>query len=181
MSEPRLSVRQLLDMPKGTDVLAGLPEDDLKSVRNAVKGMEWSTVESAVGDSLAEALDIDPITLFAAAWEKYALLSDAAKESRDGAKVLVPLAEHAVKSELHPYVEIQVGPITRRIEFDVTLSLKLKGVVVNVQSEEIRGIEAGTCEGTAEIGLASHSIWKHDIKPIALPGKVTLKDSIPIR
>jgi hypothetical protein len=67
MADPHLSVRQLLDLPKGTDVLAGLPEDDLKSIRNAVKGMEWSTVESAIGDSLAEALDIDPVTLFAAA------------------------------------------------------------------------------------------------------------------
>lgn len=181
MADPHLSVSDLVGMPKGTDLLAGLPEDDLKSLRNSVHGMEWSSVQSAIGDSLSEALDIDPVTLFAAAWEKYSLLSDAAKESAEGGTVLVPLAEHAVKSELHPYVEIQVGPVTQKIDFDVTLSLKLKGVVVKVESKEIRGIQAGTCEGSAEIGLASHSIWKHDIKPIALPGKVTLKSGIPIR
>ena len=182
MSEPRLSVRQLLDMPKGTDVLAGLPEDDLKSVRNAARGIEWSSVRSAVGENLAEALDdIDPITLFAAAWAKYSLLADAAKESAEGATVLVPLAEHEVQSELHPYVEIQLGPVTRKIEFNVTLLLKLKGVVVKVKSGEIRGIEAGTCEGSAELALADQSIWSHEFKPIALPGKMELEKGIPIR
>ena len=180
MSDPCLTVRDLLDIPKGTDVLAALPPDDLKSIQSSVRGMAWSSVESAIGDSLAEALDIDPVTLFAAAWEKYSLLADAAKQSADGGTVLVPLAEHAVKSELHPYVEIQVGAVTRKIEFDVTLSLKLKGVVVKVESKEIRGIQAGTCEGSAELGLASRSIWKHVIKPISLPGKVTLKSGIPI-
>jgi hypothetical protein len=96
MSEARLSVRQMLDFPPGTDLLSvGLPEEDLKSVRNAVQGMPWSEVETLVGEKLTEALDIDPIKLLAAAWEKYSLLSDAAKQSKSGETVLVPLAEHA--------------------------------------------------------------------------------------
>ena len=181
MSDSGLSVGELLDMPKGTDVLAGLPEEELKSIQSAARGMGWNSIKSAVGESLSQALDIDAVSVFAAAWEKYSLLSDAAKQSASGGFVLVHLAEHPVKATLHPYVEIQVGPITRKIEFDVTLSLKLKGVDVKVDSAEIRGIQAGTCEGSAEIGLASHSIWKHDIKPITLPGKVTLKSGVPIR
>jgi len=180
MSDARLSVRDLLGMPAGTDLLAGLPEDELKEVRGSVHGMPWSAVEAAVGDKLSEALDIDPVTLFAAAWEKYSLLSDAAKESKDGGTVLVPMAEHEVKSELHPYVEIQLGSLPpRRIDFDLTLTLKLKGLVVKVESEEIRGIQTGTCEGSAELGLASKSLWKHDIKPVPLPGNLAVK--IPIR
>ena len=184
MSEARLTVKQLLDMPAGADLLsAGIGEDQLKSLRSevssALQGMPWSDVEAVIGEKLSEALDVDLVNLLAAAWEKYSLLSDAAKQSKSGETVLVPLAEHAVKSELHPYVEIQLGPVTRKIEFDVTLSLKLKGVVVKVESEEIRAIQAGTCEGSAEIGIADHSIWKHDIKPVPLPGSV--KVAIPIR
>src|SRR6266567_3477534 len=105
MPEARLSVRQLLDMPAGTEVLrAGLPDDELKSLKGAVPGMPWNEVERLVGDKLSEALDIDPIKLLAGAWEKYSVLSDAAKQSKSGETVLVPMAEHAVKSELHPYV-----------------------------------------------------------------------------
>jgi hypothetical protein len=186
MSDTKLSVKQLLDIPAGADLLrAGIGEDQLKSLRSevssALQGMPWSDVESVIGDKLSEALDIDPITLLAAAWEKYSLLSDAAKQSKAGETVLVPMAEHAVKSELHPYIEIQLGAFTRKIEFDVTLSLKLKGVVLKVESEEIRAIQAGTCEGSAEIGIADRSIWKHDIKPVPLPGSIKLGAGIPIR
>lgn len=189
MPEATLSVRQLLELPPGgfpAGVLrAGIPDAELKSfqtqVTGALHGMPFSGIESAVCEKFSEALEIDPIKLLAEAWERYSLLSDAAKQSKSGETVLVPMAEHAVTSELHPYVEIQLGAFTKKIEFDVTLSLKLKGVVLRVESGEIRAIEAGTCEGSAEVGVADHSIWKHDIKPIPLPGKMRLGTGIPIR
>jgi len=188
MPEPTFSVRQLLELPAGgfpADVLrAGMPDAELKSFRtqvtSALQGMPFSGLESAVCEKFSEALEIDPITLLAGAWEKYSLLSDAAKQSKEGETVLVPMAEHAVKSKLHPYVEIQLGAFTKKIEFDVTLSLKLKGMVVKVQSGEIRAIEAGTCEGSAEVGIAGQSIWKHEIKPISLLGRMKLGTGIPI-
>lgn len=189
MPEPTLSVRQLLEFPEGgfpAEMLrAGIPDAELSALRtqvtSALQGMPFSGLESAVCEKLSEALEIDPIKLFAAAWEKYSLLADAAKQSKSGETVLVPMAEHAVKSELHPYVEIQLGAFTKKIEFDVTLSLKLKGVVVKVEAGEIRAIEAGTCEGSGEVGIADQSIWKHKIKPISLLGTMKLGTGIPIR
>jgi hypothetical protein len=189
MPEATLTVKDLLGLPEGgfpAEVLrAGISDEEGKSfqtrISGALKGMQMSALEAAVSSKLAEVLDIDPVTLFAGAWEKYHLLSDAATKSKSGETVLVPLDEHAVKWKLHPYVEIQLGPdVLRRIEFEVALSLKLKGIVVRVQSGEIRGIEAGSCEGSAEISVANSSIWKHDIKPIALPGKITMKKGIAI-
>jgi len=189
MPEATLSVKDLLGLPEGgfpAEVLrAGISDEEANSfkskVSGALHGMQMSGLEAAVSSKLAEVLDIDPVTLFAGAWEKYHLLSDAAKQSKSGETVLVPLDEHAVKSKLHPYVEIQVGPdVLRRIELEVALSLKLKGIVVRVQSGEIRGIEAGSCQGSAEISVAGSSIWKHDIKPIELPGRVALKKGIAI-
>lgn len=190
MPEATLSVKDLLGLPEGGfpgEVLrAGISDEEANSLKTkvsgALKGMRMSGLEAAVSSKLAEVLDIDPVTLFAGAWEKYHLLADAAKKSKSGETVLVPLDEHAVKSKLHPYVEIQLGSnVLRRIEFEVTLSLTLKGIVVRVQSGEIRGIEAGTCEGTAEISVADSSLWKHDIKPIELPGRIALKKGIAIR
>ncbi|HEX7680304.1 MAG TPA: hypothetical protein VF713_19385 [Thermoanaerobaculia bacterium] len=189
MPEATLSVKDLLGLPEGgfpAELLrAGISDQEVNDfktkVTGALHGMQMSDLEAAVSSKLSEVLDVDPVTLFAGAWEKYHLLSDAAKQSKSGETVLVPLEEHAVKSKLHPYIEIQLGPdVLRRIEFEVALSLKLKGIVVRVQSGEIRGIEAGTCEGSAEISVAESSIWKHDIKPIELPGKITLHEGIPI-
>ena len=183
MPEATLSVRQLLDLPNDTDLLrAGLPDEELKSIRNATAAMPWKDVESLVSAKLSEALDVDPIQFFATAWEKYSLLTDAAEQSKSGETVLVPMAEHAVTSEIHPYVEIQIGPARHRIDFDVTLSLKLKGVIVKVEKEEIRAIQAGTCEGSVEIGVANGraSIWKHEIKPVPLPGTIKVGSGIRI-
>jgi len=191
MSDEMLSLKDLLGMPDGgfpAEVLrAGMSEKDVESfkskVTSALPGMTPSAIEGAVSSKLAEVLDgFDAVTLFAGAWEKYHLLSDAAEKSKSGQTELVPLDEHPVKTKLHPYVEIQAGPeILRRIEFDLTLSLKLKGITVRVESGEIRGIEAGTCEGSAELALADSSLWKHDIKPIQLPGRITLRKGIPIK
>jgi len=186
-----LSLKDLLGMPEGgfpAEVLrAGMDEKDVEAfkskVGDALPAMTPSAIEGAIGSKLAEVLDgVDAMTLFAGAWEKYHLLSDAAEKSKSGATELVPLAEHPLKTKLHPYVEIQVGPeVLRRIEFEVTLSLKLKGITVRVESGEIRGIEAGTCEGSSELGLGESSLWKHDIKPIQLPGRITLRKGIPIK
>jgi hypothetical protein len=190
MSDETLSLKDLLGMPEGgfpPEVLrAGMDEKDVESfkskVSGALPGMTSSAIEGAISSKLSEVLDIDAVTLFAGAWEKYHLLSDAADKSKSGETVLVPLADYPVKTKLHPFVEIQVGPeVIRRIEFEVTLSLKLKGITIRVQSGEIRGIEAGTCEGSAELGLGGSSLWKHDIKPIHLPGKITLRKGIPIK
>src|SRR5207248_33550 len=119
---------------------AGMDKKDVEAfkskVAGALPGMTPSAIEGAIGSKLAEVLDgVDAMTLFAGAWEKYHLLSDAAEKSKSGQTALVPLAEHPVKTKLHPYVEIQVGPeVIRRIESEVTLSFKLKGIAVRLQS-----------------------------------------------
>lgn len=189
MPEAAFSVRELLELPPGglpADILrAGIPDAELDSFRtqvtSAMQGMPFGEIESAVREKFAEALEIDPVTLWAGAWQKYSLLSDAVKKSKSGETVLVPMAEHTVKSVLHPYVEIQWGTFAKKIELEVTLSVKLKGVVVKVEAGEIRAIQAGTCEGSAEVAIARQSIWKHAIKPISLAGTIKLGKGIPIR
>ena len=189
MPEATLSLNDLVGIPEeGIPGLltAGISDDEVTSLKTkitgALPGMEWSRVESAAGRKLASVLDgIDPVTLFAASWEKYRLLSDAAEKSKKGEMVLVPLAEHPVSTTLHPYLEIQIGPLVLpRIDIDVVLSLKLKGIAVRVEAAEVRGIEAGSVEGSAKVEVKGHSIWKHDITPIELPGKIKLREGIPI-
>src|SRR5215212_1035217 len=99
MPEATLSVRQLLDLEDGgfpvEGILrTGLPDAELKALQTQVsgelQGMSWDDVQAVIGEKFSEALDVDPMKLFAAAWQKYSLLADAAKQSRSGETVLVP-------------------------------------------------------------------------------------------
>jgi hypothetical protein len=188
MTEPILSVKDFLGIPEGGlpagFLRAGVSDEEAKSfqskVSGALQGMQWSRLEGAVSGTLRNCLDVDPVTMFAATWEKSQALSNAAK-SKSADSASVELLEHPVSRKLHPYIEIQLGPaVIRRIDFVVALSLKLKGLILKVQSGAIRGIESGTCEGSAEIFIAESSIWKHEIDPIALPGRINLGDGIRI-
>jgi hypothetical protein len=190
MAESTLSVSELLGLPAedfpGGILRAGISSDELAAFQNriqgALKGMPSSHLEAAVSSKLSEVLDVDPVELIAGAWGKYKLLADAAEQSRSGETVLVPLAEHAMALELRPWIEIQLGPqILRRIDLHVTLALTLKGVIVRVETEMIRAFEAGSCEGSGEIAVSEVPVWKHEIKPIDLPGRVRLEKGIRIR
>jgi hypothetical protein len=190
MPETSLDLSSLLELPgKGfaQQVLtAGLTNDELNSLRNqissALKGMPWPHVEETICARLSELLKKDPMELIATAWDKYHVLADAAEQSRSGETVLVALEEHSITSELHPYVEIRFGPnLIRRIEFDVTVNLRLKGVILKIESQRIKAVEAGSCEGSGEIQVKNVSIWKHDFTSIDLPGRINLGSGIPVQ
>jgi hypothetical protein len=189
MTEPTLSVKDFLGIPEGGlpagFLRAGVSDEEAKAfqskVSGALQGMQWSRLEGAVSSALRNCLDVDPVEIFATTWEWAQELSKAAK-SKSVDPVPVELAERPLSTKLHPYIEIQLGPaVIRRIEFVIAFSMKLKGITLIVQSGAIRSIESGTCEGSAEIFIAESSIWKHEIDPIALPGRINLGDGIRIQ
>jgi len=189
MPEPNLTLSDLLELSAKSfpqQVLtAGVSEAELTSLKKkiygAIQGVTWGHLEETVCAKLSEQLNKDPLELISSAWEKYRVLADAAEQSKSGETVFVPLAEHSITSELHPYVEIQVGPqVVKKIEFDASLTFQLKGLVLKIESEKIKSVEAGSCEGNGEIQVKNVSIWKHDFKPVNLPGRVNLGSGIAI-
>lgn len=187
MPDTTISLNQLLALPEQGFpqgiVRSGISGPNVTSLAAALPGMSWASLESIAHRRFKEELDrVNPMDLFAGAWEKYRLLADAAEQSRSGETVLVPLAEHSVSTQVRVYVEVQLGPqVFPRIELEITLSLTLKGLIVRVEAERIRAVEAGTCEGYAEIAIKSSPFeWKQEIKPISLPGKMNLGSGIPI-
>jgi hypothetical protein len=186
VSETTLSLNQLLGLPEqgfANGLLrAAVSSADASALAGALAGIPWANVETLAHRKLMDELnDIKPMDLIAGAWQKYGLLADAARQSRSGEAVLVPLAEHSIASKLQPYIEIQLGPqVFPRIALDVTLTLKLKGMIVKVEAERIRSVEAGSCEGSAEVAFKNVSLWKQEIKPISVPGTLDLGNGIPI-
>ena len=189
MADATLTLNEMLALPATgfpqQILTAGVPDDELNALKtrvsSALKGMPWGDLEETVCSRLSDLLKQDPMELISSAWEKYRVLADAAEQSKSGETVFVPLAEHSITSDLHPYVEIHLGAeIIRKIEFDVTITLQLKGLVLKIEEEKIKSVEAGSCEGSGEIQVKNISLWKHDFKPIDLPGRVKLGSGIAI-
>lgn len=189
MPETSLTLNDMLALPVGgfpqQILTAGVSDEELSALKTrisgALKGMPWGNLEQTVCSRLSDLLNQDPMELISSAWEKYHVLAEAAEQSRSGETVFVPLEEHSITSELHPYVEIHLGPeMVSKIEFDVILTLQLKGLVLKIEDEKIKSVESGSCEGSGEIQVKDVSIWKHDFKPIDLPGKINLGAGIAI-
>ena len=187
MPDTTISMNQLLGVPEQGFpqglVKTGMSAPDVSALAAALPGMSWAGVESLAHSQLADELNrINPMDLIAGAWQKYRLLADAAEQTRDGGAVLVPIAEHSISTTAEAYIQLQVGPqALPRIELELTLTLTLKGVMVRVEAARIRALEAGTCEGGAELGIKNSPFsWKHEIRPIPLPGTMKLGEGIPI-
>lgn len=188
MPEAALTLNNLLELPASgfpKQVLTtGVSDEELMSLKKQVsgilKGVSWDHLEQTVCAKLSDALNMNAMDLIGSAWEKYQVLRDSAEQSKSGQTVFVPLEEHSIDLELHPYVEVRFGEqLLKKIEFDVTVTIKLDGLVLKVESEKISAIEAGTCQGSGEVQIKNISLWKHDFDPIEL-GKVSLGNGIPI-
>ena len=188
MPEASLTLNNLLALPPNgfpKEVLtAGMSGADVTSLKNQVsgvlKGVPWAHLEQTVCDKLAATLNMSAMDLIASAWEKYQVLRESAEQSKAGETVFVPLAEHSVDLDLHPYVEIRFGQqLLKKIEFDVTVTIKLDGLVLKLENEKIVAVEAGTCQGSGEVQVKNITLWQHDFDPIEL-GKVSLGDGIAI-
>ena len=189
MAESDLTLSSLLGLPDEgfpRQVLAaGLSQEELGSLKGKISGtmagMHWEHVEQTVCAKISEQLNQDPIEIMADAWGKYKVLTESVEQSKTGEAVFLTLEEHSITSELHPYVELQLGPQTlKKIEFDIEITLQLKGLILRIEDGKIKSVEAGSCQGSGEIRVKSMSIWKHDFKPIDLPGKINLGSGIAI-
>jgi len=96
----------------------------------------------------AATLDIPVLTFLLPAWKKYREILefvDPEKHSADEVN-LVSLAEHTVKVEHHPYLQVTYRGIEipkARLEFTLTGDLTLEGVILRIQDGKITAIQGG--------------------------------------
>jgi hypothetical protein len=188
MPEASLTLNNLLALPPNgfpkETLTAGLSGEDVTSLKRQVsgilKGVPWAHLEQTICDKLSETLNMNAMEMIGSAWEKYQVLRESAEQSKSGETVFVPLEEHSVNLELHPYVEVRFGQqLLKKIEFDVNITIKLDGLVLKLENEKIVAVEAGTCQGSGEVQIKDITLWQHDFDPIEL-GKVSLGDGIEI-
>jgi len=190
MSEPEINLKQLFALEKKippsakTAIQASARTAIVKEKLAAeVRLLPWGPVCDIIVDKIAELVDIKLVDVLMAAWKKYQLLEKYADRSRYGPEetLLVPLAEHTVKSEHHPYLEIlfREHPVGKLV-FDVTLELKLQGITLKIQDATIKAIQTGSCQGQGRIKLEDTMLVEKKFEAVALPGAIDLGPGISL-
>lgn len=150
-------------------------------VLQGLRGLQWKSVEGQIKRKSSQLLEVDVMGLMASAWHQ-GKVSDELEEKHKGKGInlTVPLKDHRIFSELHPALEIQFGSFTHRIVLDVELEMTVMGIILNIEDSRIRAIEAGSIEGFGKVTISSVPILKRTFGPFDLPGKINLRDGIPL-
>ena len=134
-------------------------------------------------EALREALVVGLDDIVTTAWLDSRKLRDAADaDMHDPEKIiLVPLVEHAIRSEHKPTLEFTVnGRSVFSLVLTVELALQLQGIVLRVTAGRIRSVVAGSCHASATLSCGGAELVKRETRNIALPRCVDLGEGIPI-
>ena len=152
-------------------------------VLKQTKGVGWGVIKEEIFKKLGDLLEISIPDILVAAWNKYEILLKYLDREKypPNESFLVPLAEHCITSEHHPYVEILVNdqPVGK-IGFDINVALTLEGIILKIQDGKIKEIFTGTCKGKGTISCDNIVILEKKTESVPLPGAIDLGQGIPI-
>jgi hypothetical protein len=125
-----------------------------------------------VADKLKDALAVDLDQVLVAAWSKHKALAADLEESRKAKEetILVPLADHTIRSTHSPSVEVMVND--RRVaafKFSANVLLRIQGAVLKLQAGQITGVEAGSWQGIGQLKCGTLTLVEHETKEFRLP------------
>ena len=154
-----------------------------ESVLKQTKGVGWGVIKNEIFKKLGDLLEISIPDILVAAWNKYEILLKYLDREKypPNESFLVPLAEHCITSEHHPYVEILVNdqPVGK-IGFDINVALTLEGIILKIQDGKIKEIFTSTCKGKGTISCDHKVILEKKTESVPLPGAIDLGQGIPI-
>lgn len=127
---------------------------------------------NTVAEKLKDALDVSINQILLSAWSQHRDLVNDLERSRKqkGETILVPLADHTIRSTHHPAVEVLVND--RRVaafKFNANLMMRIQNAVLKVQSGEVVGVESGAWNGVGQLKCGPVTLVEHETKEFALP------------
>ncbi|MBZ5554583.1 MAG: hypothetical protein LAO21_17845 [Acidobacteriia bacterium] len=148
------------------------------------KAIKWDAVSDVLAKKILETLDVPLLDILLPAWKKYREVEEFADPGKypPADTYLVSLAEHSVKSEHHPCVEVLFkGAKLTQIDFTLTAEFTLEGFVLQIQGGRIKAIRPGTIKGQGSLALETTVVLEKDFGSIELPGMLQLGEGIPLR
>lgn len=190
MSNPQITLNQFfslekdlwqkrLSMIESSEKISLLKESVLQEAR-----VKWPLAFDTIAEKITDILNIGIPDIMVMAWNKYKILLKYLDKQKypPSETFLVPLAEHTIKSEHRPYIEILINdkPVGK-IEFNIAISLALKGIILKIQDGKIKEVITGTCKGKGTIRCENLVILEKETESISLPGSINLGEGMPIK
>jgi len=192
MSKSDLNMKDLFGVERGDSTIIQRGKfDGAKSMAELKvnlakksKLIQWDSVEDVLAEKIVEMLDIPLVKALFPAWKKYREIMDFSDPEKhpQNETSLVSLAEHTVKTDYHPCLQISYrGFEFPKIEFTLTAELTLQGIVLRIQDGKIKEIKEGTITGKGSLLLDKEAVIERSFGSYDLPGSVDLGDGIPLR
>lgn len=154
-----------------------------KSLEQKLKGLQWSLAREEICGQIQSLLQLDLGGILLRAWKTYSELLNYTDPHRypPERSYLVALAEHEVKSNHKPALEILVnGEVLGKIPFQVDLALVLKGVVLKIQAGRIKTVRTGSCQARGSLKCENLLLLEKKTQVIELPGLIDLGEGVAI-
>jgi hypothetical protein len=192
MPDRDLTLRDVI-MPPGAKA-----EDDLQLAVEGIKtvvdlrgellkriaGFDWSSQAAEIAGKVASLLDVDLVHgVLIRVWNEGKLFQKYLNKEayRPEDVVEVALADHTVRSNHEPYIEIFLdGVELPRMTFEVSVTLTIQGAILDIKDGKIIRLRTGKVSGKGELKYEGFLLASEKLKPIPLPGDKKLEEPIPI-
>ena len=137
---------------------------------------------NTVAEKLKDALDVSINQILLSAWSQHRDLATDIERSQQlkGEALLVPLADHTIRSTHHPAVEVMIND--RRVaafKFNANLMMRIRRAIVKVEGGEVVGVEAGAWHGVGQLKCGPVTLVEHETKEFGLPKYLSKKPARP--
>jgi hypothetical protein len=131
---------------------------------------------------LWDAMDIEMGKILVGGWRKYReIVKYRHKENLPSGYHEVTLLEHTFKSEHSPTIQPVVNEVPlAKLQFDITLKLKLEGVTLFIRDGKIMKAATGTCTGSGAIKYKVIKLLERKTDKVQLPGLIPFEPGITI-
>jgi len=169
------------------ELATNLDAKNFKAVEKKAQGfsepVSWNALRTPIASKMTDALSTKVIGGWVSAWQTWDDVKDKAQKSRlsPTAPFSCTLLEHTIESTLHPYVKVLLGSeLVQEIDFDVTLATQIDGLILNLLGGNLVSFQPGRCEWSGNIALQGTRLIERQLAQLDLPGRVVLKQPIPL-
>ncbi len=166
---------------------AGLDVEHFKAIEREAKSFSepiaWNEMRTEIAGVMTDALDMKVVEGWVAVWQKCKEVKEKVEKSHNSPNTpfSCTLLEHSIESTLHPYLKVFLGPkLVQKIDFDVTLTTQIDGLILNLKGGSIVSIQPGRCEWSGSIAMYGAQLIERELSQLDLPGSIVLKHPIPL-
>jgi hypothetical protein len=192
MGEPIFTLHQLVDSaPLATAARQGFPEseggrrleDIQQEIRRRAPDVHWPHADRDVAEQVGHMLDIPLRDILIRAWNDNRMFDRYLNPQKYRADdtIVLTLADHTLTSEHRPRIEITLdGREVGHVQFQIRLTLTLKGVILKIRGGHIQEFSAGTAKGHLTVSCEGLKLYEADTATFEFPNVVLTTEPVPI-